>query len=158
MTVSSLSCSRRTPRACACATSRRMLGSRALCIDPVTRHSQKERHQFIQVRPRTTTKRVPSLTALLSRCVSQSMILVPPLLTCMAGTHSHAWQSCRARYGRAVMTVRALNSLHGSCGTGPFMHLRVRLVAHRRCGEAMVDRLLGQRGGYLSRIGACDGQ
>ena len=86
--------------------------------------------QFIQVRPRTTTKRVPSLTALLSRCVSaQSMILVPPLLTCMAGTHSHAWQSCRARYGRAAMAVRALNSLHGSCGTGPFMHLRVRLVA-----------------------------
>ena len=94
------------------------------------------------VRPRTTIERVPSLTALLSRRVSPSMIVVPPLLTCAAGTDGHAWQSSRASCWRVALAARVLNSLHGRRGGGVFMRLRAQLGPHQRRREAVVGRVL----------------
>ena len=59
---------------------------------------------------------------------ARGMILELPRLSCTAGTHDHAWQASRTRYGRAAMAVRALNSLRGCRGSGPFIRLRTRVV------------------------------
>ena len=82
------------------------------------------------------------------------MILELPRLSCTAGTHDHAWQASRARYGHAAMAARALDWQRGCRGGGTFMRLRARVGASRPRGEAVAGRLLGYQDGCLACLGA----
>ena len=119
-----------------CASSRRALSGSPLFFDPLHWHRQKDRYQFIEVRPRATIDRAPSFTAPSDARLTGDLELARIRFLSAAGTANHAWWPPRTRCGRAAKAVRALSSLCGCCGRRSTKRSRVPVLVRGECGEA----------------------
>ena len=135
------------PRLCVCASQYRLVSKHTPTARPAPRLLQKERTQFVKVRPRTTIGRAPSPTARVHTPSVRLHVLTVRLRPCATQASSDTRWARAASACRAARAAWAREWSHSGRGEVALARLPCRSVSSRCRSEAAGGRRVGCQGG-----------